>query len=122
MSILRYDSFREFWRADRADRLDNLTTSRTPSTEQAVEITWARLLPTTKELQQQSTRASVEGYGMAALATAVCGCGWDVGLAVPVLTVGHRGESLDGVRRLSVSDNQSGYQSRDMEWRMAAAV
>ena len=66
---------------------------------------------------------------MAALATAVCGCGWDVGLAVPVLTVGHRGESLDGVRRLSagvrrlsVRDNQPGCQSRVEGYGVAVLV
>ena len=48
---------------------------------------------------------------MAALGTAVCGCGWDVGLAVPVLTADRRRESQDGIGLLFASDNQPGCQS-----------
>ena len=101
-----------------ASTLDNLTPHDEPS--QWEQLGHAYGLPLGDN--QSGYQSRDMAWRMAALGTAVCGCGWDVGLAVPVLTVGHRGETQDGVGLLFASDNQPGYQSRDMEWRMTAAV
>ena len=85
----------------------NLTTCDEPHPEAQGPLQKGGILHSAR----QSNRALVEGYGMAQ------GCvGYLLSVGVDgyrrcpasALAFGHRGESLDGVRRLSVSDNQPG--------------